>query len=104
MTTRITYATAAVLAALDSNQRHGFDIVEATGLPGGTVYPALRRLEAAGLVAGDWEDAEAAQARRRPTRRFYSLTAAGDTALAEARSRFVALARMTPEPAQGGSA
>jgi DNA-binding PadR family transcriptional regulator len=100
--TRITHATAVVLAALDGGQRYGFDIVEATGLPGGTVYPALRRLEAAGLVAAEWEDAASAQARRRPTRRFYELTDEGRSALAEARSRFVALAGANPAGAAGG--
>jgi len=36
-----------------------------------TMYPLLRKLEAAGLIEGDWEHPE------RRTRRFYSLTAAG---------------------------
>jgi PadR family transcriptional regulator, regulatory protein PadR len=36
-----------------------------------TMYPLLRKLEAAGLIEGDWEHPE------RRTRRFYSLTTAG---------------------------
>lgn len=36
-----------------------------------TMYPLLRRLEARGLIEGQWEHPE------RRTRRFYSLTAAG---------------------------
>ena len=36
-----------------------------------TMYPLLRRLEADGLVAGEWEHPE------RRSRRFYRLTAAG---------------------------
>ena len=36
-----------------------------------TMYPLLRRLEARGLIRGDWEHPE------RRTRRYYSLTAEG---------------------------
>jgi DNA-binding PadR family transcriptional regulator len=36
-----------------------------------TMYPLLRKLEAAGLIEGDWEHPE------RRTRRFYSITEAG---------------------------
>jgi DNA-binding PadR family transcriptional regulator len=36
-----------------------------------TMYPLLRKLEAAGLIEGNWEHPE------RRTRRFYSITAAG---------------------------
>jgi DNA-binding PadR family transcriptional regulator len=51
------------------------------------VYTTLRRLEARGLVAGQWEDAEVAEAERRPRRRYYTLTAAGAEQLAVARDR-----------------
>jgi DNA-binding PadR family transcriptional regulator len=37
-----------------------------------TMYPLLRRLEADGLIAGEWEHPE------RRSRRFYRLTAAGE--------------------------
>jgi PadR family transcriptional regulator, regulatory protein PadR len=37
-----------------------------------TMYPLLRRLEARGLIAGQWEHPE------RRTRRFYSITASGE--------------------------
>jgi DNA-binding PadR family transcriptional regulator len=37
-----------------------------------TMYPLLRRMEARGLIEGSWEHPE------RRTRRFYSLTAAGE--------------------------
>ena len=39
-----------VLQALARGYRFGFDIMEVTGLPSGTIYPALRRLEALELV------------------------------------------------------
>ena len=47
---RVTHTTALVLVALARGVRHGFDILEATGLKSGTVYPILRRREDAGLV------------------------------------------------------
>src|SRR4051812_38831107 len=50
----------------------------------GTLYRALARLEAMGLVASRWEDAMAAADENRPRRRLYSLTAAGEEAVAEA--------------------
>jgi PadR family transcriptional regulator, regulatory protein PadR len=72
-----------LLAALEAGPRHGYAIMEALradsggqfDLPTGTVYPALRRLERAGLISGTW--AEAAGRRRR----VYQLTAAGRSAL-----------------------
>ncbi|MCG8469139.1 MAG: PadR family transcriptional regulator, partial [Gemmatimonadetes bacterium] len=38
--------TIQVLHAVAVGRRYGFDIMDSTGLPSGTVYPALRRLEA----------------------------------------------------------
>jgi PadR family transcriptional regulator, regulatory protein PadR len=76
-----------LLAALEAGPRHGYAVMEALragsggrfDLPTGTVYPALRRLERAGLVHGDW--AEAGGRRRR----VYQLTAAGRRTLAAER-------------------
>ena len=48
----------------------------------GTLYKALGRLEASGLLASRWEDAERAAAERRPRRRLYEVTGAGERALA----------------------
>jgi PadR family transcriptional regulator, regulatory protein PadR len=64
---------ALLLAALETGPRHGYAVIEAlrqdTGgrldLPTGTIYPALRRLEQAGLIAGSWS----VVAGRRVTRR-----------------------------------
>jgi DNA-binding PadR family transcriptional regulator len=44
----MTYPTAAVLMAIRHGHRYGFDVMDATGLPDGTVYPILRRLERPG--------------------------------------------------------
>ena len=83
-----TYPTTLVLHALANGFRHGFDIIDATELPSGTVYPILSKLEAADLVTGDWEDHAIAREEQRPPRRYYELTAAGRAVLAEARARF----------------
>ena len=83
---RLTYATGVVLEALAGGHRYGFDIMDASGLPDGTVYPALRRLERGGLVTSDWEVASAAHAAGRPPRRYYRLTAAGRRQLAVERN------------------
>src|SRR5260370_37803962 len=64
-----------LLASLEHGPRHGYAVKQAlrTGsdarfdLPTGTIYPALRRLEAAGLVKGTW--AEAGGRRPRATQR-----------------------------------
>ncbi|MES2305734.1 MAG: PadR family transcriptional regulator [Gemmatimonadota bacterium] len=81
MPPRLTPATTLVLFALSRGVRHGFDILDATGLESGTVYPILRRLEEAGCVRSRWEDARKAQGEGRPPRRNYELTGAGADAL-----------------------
>jgi PadR family transcriptional regulator, regulatory protein PadR len=84
----LTYPTTVVLHALASGIRHGFDILDATGLPSGTVYPILRRLEREALVSAAWEDAAIAHGEQRPPRRYYELTAAGRAVLETARARY----------------
>ena len=105
---RLTRPTALVLVALARGLRHGFDLLDATGLPSGTVYPILRRLESAGLVKSRWEAVGIARDEGRPPRRYYQLTGAGAEALSEALARHpdAAVARLPgaatglgPEPA-----
>jgi DNA-binding PadR family transcriptional regulator len=87
---------ALLLAALEGGPRHGYAVIEAlrqaTGgrldLPTGTIYPALRRLEGAGLITGSWS----VVAGRR--RRDYRLTPAGARALAGKRSDWQEFAAM----------
>jgi PadR family transcriptional regulator PadR len=74
---RFSPATALVLQALLDGRHHGFDIMDATGLPSGTVYPILRRLDAEGLVRSKWEKDGVARREQRPPRRYYELTAGG---------------------------
>jgi PadR family transcriptional regulator PadR len=78
---RITLTTALVLQAIARGHRHGFEIVDVTGHPTGTVYPALRRLEHAGYVRSEWEGEHVASREARPQRRYYEITAAGTRAL-----------------------
>jgi PadR family transcriptional regulator, regulatory protein PadR len=92
----LSYTGLFVLQALARGYRFGFDVMEATGLPSGTVYPALRRLEALELVRSDWETDGTARANRRPRRRYYELTAAGRRRLGEAETRYRALGKLFP--------
>jgi DNA-binding PadR family transcriptional regulator len=95
----LTFTTALILEAIASGRRYGFDIMEISGLADGTVYPALRRLERAGMLDSEWEDAEHAAADRRPPRRYYRLTEQGEELLETARRRFPALGRLPFAPA-----
>lgn len=77
-----------LLAALETGPRHGYAVKEALreathgriDLPTGTVYPALHRLERAGLINGSWS----VVAGRR--RRSYELTTQGRHALSGQRA------------------
>jgi DNA-binding PadR family transcriptional regulator len=91
---RMTQVTALVLRAVARGHRYGFDIMEACGLPSGTVYPALRRLDRAGLLRSGWEAAETAHAQGRPRRRTYTLAASGREALGEADAKLAEVRRL----------
>ena len=79
---------ALLLAVLEDQPRHGYAVIEALrdgsggalDLPTGTVYPALHRLERAGLIRSDWETVSGRK------RRAYQLTASGRQALADQRA------------------
>ena len=64
--------------------RSGADLMKATQIGSGTMYPLLARLDAAGWIEGQWEDVAPSEAGR-PRRRLYVLTMAGR---ARARSVF----------------
>jgi DNA-binding PadR family transcriptional regulator len=76
------------LAVLEGEPRHGYAVIEALrdgsggtlDLPTGTVYPALHRLERAGLIRSDWETVSGRR------RRAYQLTPSGHRALREQRA------------------
>lgn len=96
---RLTETTALVLLAISRGVRHGFDILDATGLQSGTVYPILRRLEDAGMVRSRWEGVHLARTEGRPPRRYYELTGAGSHALREALERHPGAAGVLVPPA-----
>lgn len=96
----LSYTPLFVLQAVARGHRFGFDIMEITGLPSGTVYPALRRLEASGYVSSDWEDAGQARRKQRPRRRYYVLTPSGREMLAQAEARFRAVEQLFPHKAR----
>ena len=78
-----------VLAALAPGPAHGYAVIEeirrrsgqAFDLPEGTIYPALHRLELAGLLSSRWVTADSGRRRR-----VYALTRQGNRALAERRA------------------
>lgn len=102
---RLTHATSLILRAMAAGHRHGFEIMEASGLPSGTVYPALRRLESWAHVTSEWEDEDAAHASGRPRRRLYALTPSGHALAAQAAERLSDAARLLSQdgPTRGVS-
>jgi PadR family transcriptional regulator, regulatory protein PadR len=78
-----------VLAALSGGPAHGYAVIQeikrrtgqAFDLPEGTIYPALHRLEQAGLLASRWVTADSGRRRR-----VYALTKSGGRALTERRA------------------
>jgi DNA-binding PadR family transcriptional regulator len=75
MTSSVLKVVAALLADADT-ERYGLQLMQDTGLPSGTLYPILVRLERAGWVASRWEETDPA-AEGRPARRYYRLTGDG---------------------------
>jgi PadR family transcriptional regulator PadR len=79
-----------LLSVLAAGPAHGYAIISALrdrsegafDLPEGTIYPALHRLEEAGLLASSWAQAEGRR------RRVYGLTEAGAAALAAERTEW----------------
>ena len=78
-----------VLAALAGGPAHGYAVIAAIkrksgqtfDLPEGTIYPALHRLEQAGLLSSRWVTADSGRRRR-----VYALTRRGQRALVERRA------------------
>lgn len=94
-----------LLALLQAGPLHGYAIIErlrllsdsAFDLPDGTIYPALHRLEQAGLLTSWWSDESARR------RRLYALTTAGRAALAEGRQEWQAFAQGVESILFGGA-
>ena len=96
--TKLSHTAALILHALDAGFVYGFSIMEMTGLPSGTVYPAMRRLERDALIRSQWERQSIADAEQRPPRKYYKITAAGRTTLEASRKRYPLLERLIPAP------
>lgn len=83
-----------LLAIVEDSPRHGYAIIEelkrrtgdALDLPEGTVYPALHRLQLAGLLESVWEESSGRR------RRVYSVTSGGRIAAIEKRREWQAFA------------
>lgn len=86
---RMTKSTELVLKMLLKSDTPvwGLLLCKKTGLPSGTIYPMLSRLEGYGWVVASWDDATTSG----PRRRLYSITADGrlaaQAALSEVRQR-----------------
>ena len=93
---KLSHTAAMILQALDAGFVYGFSIMEMTGLPSGTVYPAMRRLERDELILSRWEKQSIADTEQRPPRKYYKLTAAGLATLQASRRRYPLLERLIP--------
>lgn len=79
-----------ILATLGESAAHGYAVAQAIkgrsdgvfDLPEGSIYPALHRLERAGLLASKWSKGEGRK------RRVYRLTARGRKAVGEQRDEW----------------
>ena len=83
-----------ILQAIQAGDGYGFSVMEMTGLPSGTVYPAMRRLERDELIRSQWEKASVAEAALRPPRKYYKLTRAGKAALEASTKRYPLIAKL----------
>lgn len=90
--TKLTHTATMILQAIGAGHVYGLRIMEVTGLPSGTVYPALRRLERDSLIRASWEQQKIAGAEQRPLRRYYKLTRSGQARLEAAQKRYPLLA------------
>ena len=91
MPRRLGITTLQLLSAIRDGEVYGLELVAATGLPSGTVYPTLGRLRKRGLIRAAWEDQRIADREGRPRRRYYELTAEGAAALAQGLEQLQAL-------------
>lgn len=91
---KLSHTAALILQAIQAGDGYGFSVMEMTGLPSGTVYPAVRRLERDGLIKSQWERQSIADAAQRPPRKYYRLTRLGVAALEASQKRYPLLAHL----------
>ena len=77
---------------------YGFELMQRTRFPSGTIYPILARLERAGWITGEQEAPEEASRQGRPARRMYRLTADGAVAAHLALAELTAQLQPHPPP------
>ncbi len=97
---KLSHTAALILQAIHAGDGYGFSVMEMTGLPSGTVYPAMRRMERDGLIRSQWEKEAIAGAEQRPPRKYYKLTRSGRTTLETSQSRYPLLAKLAAEVAE----
>ena len=93
-TVKLSHTAALILGAISAGDGYGFSVMELTGLPSGTVYPALRRLERDDLIRSQWEKQSIADKEQRPPRKYYKVTRAGQLSLDASRERYPLLAKL----------
>jgi PadR family transcriptional regulator, regulatory protein PadR len=91
---RLSHTSAMILQAIGAGHIYGYTVMEVTGLPSGTVYPALRRMERDQLIRSQWERQAIADAEQRPPRKYYKLTRSGEMTLEASRKRYPLLAKL----------
>lgn len=91
---KLSHTAAIILHAIAAGHSYGFSIMEVTGLPSGTIYPAMRRMERDELICSLWEDQGIADKQQRPARKYYKVTTAGRNALKASISRYPLLEGM----------
>jgi PadR family transcriptional regulator, regulatory protein PadR len=97
MTLQVQLVLRAMLAD-PAGEWYGLQLCEETGLPSGTIYPIVARLEQLGWVASSWEDPSRHVAEGRPRRRYYRLTGEGAT---QAREALAGVRRSAKKPRFG---
>jgi PadR family transcriptional regulator, regulatory protein PadR len=95
---KLSHTAAMILQAIHAGYIYGFSVMEMTGLPSGTVYPAMRRLERDELIRSNWEQQSIADADQRPLRKYYKVTRAGKVTLEAAQKRYPLLTKLIPSP------
>jgi PadR family transcriptional regulator PadR len=93
---KLSHTAAIILQAINAGYVYGFSVMEMTGLPSGTVYPAMRRLERDELIRSHWEQQAIADAEQRPPRKYYKLTRTGKVTLESSRKRYPLLVKLIP--------
>jgi len=73
-------------------EHYGLRLAETAGIPSGTVYPILARLQKAGWLESRWEE-QSPEDEGRPRRRLYRLTGPGERAAMSELDEIVRVAR-----------